>query len=251
MSQSAHGLSRLWSVDRDAKRVAAVMIVALCIGAFLVAAGTPDWKTAWIGLLWASACSAGGWFLGFLFGIPRSLSSDTARTTLLGAESSGPSNESAQDTEADESKTQPDVSDGAERRATEQGSITVLNVDAGANRAETKQTTVTFPSRPDNAAGRSGPPPSGASTAVNTNLEQISDWLTKIIVGVTLVESKEVIQRLKAAGHVIGQSLGSTYPDSFAMALLIYFFTSGLLGSYLLTRLFLQRAFNDASMSSR
>ncbi|GJH14737.1 hypothetical protein CBA19CS11_37885 [Caballeronia novacaledonica] len=67
----------------------------------------------------------------------------------------------------------------------------------------------------------------------------------------TLVESKEVIGRLEAAGHVIGQSLGGEDSDSFAMALLIYFFTSGLLGSYLLTRLFLQRAFSDASMSGR
>jgi hypothetical protein len=203
MSESANGLSRLWSVDRDAKRVAAVMIVALCIGAALVMAGTPDWKTTWIGLLWASACSAGGWFLGFLFGIPRSLSSDTARTAMPGAEPSTPSDESAPEAEADQSKM------------------------------------------------KSVPPPSGASTAVNTNLEQISDWLTKIIVGVTLVESKEVIHRLEAAGRVIGQSLGGPYSESFAMALLIYFFTAGLLGSYLLTRLFLQRAFNDASMSGR
>lgn len=33
-------------------------------------------------LLWAFACCAVGAFLGFIFGIPRSLSSDTARTTV-------------------------------------------------------------------------------------------------------------------------------------------------------------------------
>src|SRR6185503_1210276 len=36
------------------------------------------------------------------------------------------------------------------------------------------------------------PAPPGYSQRVNTNLEEISDWLTKIIVGVTLVELKQL-----------------------------------------------------------
>ncbi|CAD6547827.1 hypothetical protein ACFQ3P_25820 [Paraburkholderia sabiae] len=251
MPESARTFSQLWSVDRDAKRVAAVMVVALFIGACLVAAGTQGWKATWIGLLWASACSAGGWFLGFLFGIPRSLSSDTARTSVPGADLPVRPNEPAAPTQPHDPSTPPTVPDGVEPARTDTGSVTVVNVESQADHAEAKQTTVTFPSRVDSTSSRSGPPPSGASTAVNTNLEQISDWLTKIIVGVTLVESKEVIGQLQAAGHVIGQALGGEQSDSFAMALLIYFFTSGLLGSYLLTRLFLQRAFSDATMAGR
>ena len=87
----------------------------------------------------------------------------------------------------------------------------------------------------------------GPSTAVNTNLEQISDWLTKIIVGVTLVESKEVIDHMSSAAHMMAGSLGGEGAVSFAFAILIYFSFSGLLGSYLLTRLFLQRAFTIAA----
>jgi hypothetical protein len=42
---------------------------------------------------------------------------------------------------------------------------------------------------------------------VNTNLEQISDWLTKIIVGVTLVELNPAIARLEQAAILISKSL--------------------------------------------
>lgn len=190
MSQAANGFSRLQSVNRDAKRVAAVMIVALGIGAFSVAAGTPDWKTAWVGLLWAIACSAGAWFLGFLFGIRRSLSSDPARTALPGAQSSA--------LPMDRSKTR-------QRAKATRNQLSAM-------KQSTAQPSTVRSLFSTSTPGRIGPqqskPPSnfGVSrtmqrskwpTAVNTNLEQISNWITKIIVGVTLVESKELIKRLE------------------------------------------------------
>src|SRR5262249_17310050 len=47
--------------------------------------------------------------------------------------------------------------------------------------------------QPANAApGATQPISAGYSIHVNTNLEQISDWLTKIIVGVTLVQFQRV-----------------------------------------------------------
>jgi hypothetical protein len=82
---------------------------------------------------------------------------------------------------------------------------------------------------------------------VNTNLEQISDWLTKIIVGETLVELKPAMERIESAAILIGESLANK--KSFAYAILVYFSTSGFLGSYLLTRLFLQRAFSEVIRS--
>ena len=87
----------------------------------------------------------------------------------------------------------------------------------------------------------------GTSTAVNTNLEQISDWLTKIIVGVSLVNSEQigaVMQR--AAGTMANSMGGGPARGSLALAILVYFGVVGLLGGYLLTRLFLQRAFDTA-----
>jgi hypothetical protein len=82
---------------------------------------------------------------------------------------------------------------------------------------------------------------------VNTNLEQISDWLTKIIVGLGLVELRAVPDHLYKAAVWMGQSLGLKPNDdtiaSFSCAFIIYFTIVGFLAGYLITRLFLAGAF--------
>lgn len=208
MSSTTGVIKGLWSVDRDAKRVAVVMLVALVCGAILVMFATPSWRATVSGLLWAAACSSVGWFLGFLFGIPRSLSTDTARTVT------------------------PTASDST---VTPAGTSlpSALSTNEGTGNAAPRSKVLV-----------------GPSTAVNTNLEQISDWLTKIIVGVTLVESRKVLDCLSQVAQLMADSLGGAHLTSIAFAILIYFSFSGLLGSYLLTRLFLQRAFTNAANSA-
>ncbi len=103
---------------------------------------------------------------------------------------------------------------------------------------------VTQPAAPGNGGG-SGQQP--AAPGVNTNLEEISDWLTKIIVGVSLVELQKVQTKLLGAAGFIAQTLGGSSQTSFACGLMIYFSVSGFLGSYLLTRLYLQIAFKNAA----
>ena len=89
------------------------------------------------------------------------------------------------------------------------------------------------------------------TTGVNTNLEQISDWLTKIFVGVTLVQLGEFGNGLRSTAAVIAEATGSgARYQSFAYALMVYFAIVGFLGSYLLTRLFLQRAFEQQDDSN-
>ena len=90
-------------------------------------------------------------------------------------------------------------------------------------------------------------PPKPKAGGVNTNLEEISDWLTKIIVGVSLVEARKIQAELGEAAMLIAKGLGGPDQVSFAYALMLYFSLSGFLGSYLLTRLYLQRALDDAS----
>ena len=90
----------------------------------------------------------------------------------------------------------------------------------------------------------------GASVSVNTNLEQISDWLTKIIVGVALVEFKPLTEEMGKAAAFMAKSLGGEEATSFSLAIILYFLVSGLLGSYLLTRLFLQGALADAARTN-
>ena len=82
---------------------------------------------------------------------------------------------------------------------------------------------------------------------VNTNLEQISDWLTKIIVGVSLVELGKVPGLLKALGQYLSACLGEVCKSpSIAVVLVVLFFVLGFLAGYLLTRLYLTGAFRRA-----
>lgn len=90
---------------------------------------------------------------------------------------------------------------------------------------------------------------------VNTNLEQISDWLTKIIVGLGLVQLQAVPEHLGKAATWMAQSFapggGATAPAdavSFAGAFIIYFSVLGFFSGYLSTRLFLALAFFRADL---
>ena len=87
---------------------------------------------------------------------------------------------------------------------------------------------------------------------VNTNLEQISDWLTKIIVGVGLVELKSLPAAITELSHFVSQGLGATpHTQALAMALIAYFGVLGFLGGYLMTRIYLAQAFSRADWGTR
>ena len=82
----------------------------------------------------------------------------------------------------------------------------------------------------------------GADLLPNTNIETVSDWLTKIIVGVGLINFKEIGGFLSSTSNELAASLAMDAP--FAMALIIYFFVAGLIQGYLLTRMFLSWQFS-------
>ena len=86
----------------------------------------------------------------------------------------------------------------------------------------------------------------------NTNLEQISDWLTKIMVGVGLTQISEIPKAIKDYASYSAVGLGN-FPESeiFSMALLLYFLIGGFLGGYLLTRLNLLSAFAEADLVAK
>jgi hypothetical protein len=81
----------------------------------------------------------------------------------------------------------------------------------------------------------------------NTNLEQISDWLTKILVGVGLTQLAQVPQAASALAQGFSPLLGGE-PQSggFGVAMTIYFFVGGFIVTYLWTRLKLGVAFGVA-----
>jgi hypothetical protein len=84
---------------------------------------------------------------------------------------------------------------------------------------------------------------------VNTNLEEISDWLTKIIVGVSLIQLKSMPDHVWRLAGVISGSLGPKVPEGFGVALVLFFATSGFLFGYLVTRLYIQGALARAERS--
>ncbi len=86
---------------------------------------------------------------------------------------------------------------------------------------------------------------------VNNNLVEVSDWLTKIIVGLGLIHLSRAPSYLREAGAYVGAGLkpgtaGGPAPEQFAAGLILYFVLLGFLAGYLITRIFLGPAFRDA-----
>ena len=85
----------------------------------------------------------------------------------------------------------------------------------------------------------------------NSNIEVVSDWLTKIIVGVGLIEFRSIGAFLQRVSVELGKALAPTLNNSgsqvqaasFALALIVYFFVAGMIQGYLLTRLYLSKQF--------
>lgn len=81
----------------------------------------------------------------------------------------------------------------------------------------------------------------------NTSLEQISDWLTKILVGVGLVEINQAPAVLARLVDYLAPGIG-TGPESKPLmaSILIFFAVSGFLFGFLWARLYLRRWWTDA-----
>lgn len=99
---------------------------------------------------------------------------------------------------------------------------------------------------------RAGDPPAPASS-VNTNLEEISDWLTKIIVGVGLVQLHVVPEKMMEMADYLSDAFGSKAPIPAPVVNLIvwYFGAFSFLLGYLWTRLYLAREFDKAEREAR
>lgn len=98
-----------------------------------------------------------------------------------------------------------------------------------------------------------------ARYGANTNLEQISDWLTKILVGVGLTQLTKLPELLSSASQYVGRALANVQPageppasaTGLAYAALIYFPTCGFLFTYLWSRIYLAGALAQADLASQ
>jgi hypothetical protein len=78
----------------------------------------------------------------------------------------------------------------------------------------------------------------GRTYLANTNLEQISDWLTKIIVGVGLTQLGAIPGLLTDLGAAMSEPMGDVPASAgFSVALVVYYLVDGFLVGYLWTRL--------------
>lgn len=99
---------------------------------------------------------------------------------------------------------------------------------------------------PSAAATGGAPNSGGAELRPNTNLEEVSDWLTKIIVGLGLVHLQDLqgIVAATAANAAASLSANPTATQtSIATALIVGFAIEGFFLGYIYTRMFLQVAF--------
>lgn len=89
----------------------------------------------------------------------------------------------------------------------------------------------------------------------NSNLEQISDWLTKLLVGAGLVELKSLPGHLAALGDYLGADLKIANPRAYALSAVVYGVGTGFGFAYLWTRLrmriLLETSDKDAAHASR
>jgi hypothetical protein len=91
-------------------------------------------------------------------------------------------------------------------------------------------------------------PASKASLATNTNLDQISDWLTKILVGLGLVQLGRVTSGISHLAEVASPGLGEAPgAETFAVGLLVYSAVNGFLLGYLWTRIVVSGRLKEAA----
>jgi hypothetical protein len=191
--------------------VGTILVVVVLCGAFVEAVGLTCYSgggftAACLGLMLSLAALIVGVLIGFLFGVPRAVAA-------------------------------PESDPGSGGQA---------GTRHGADQLANQPTSP--PSSPpgtDNAAA-GGPvpvPPNPLGFQANTNLTQISDWLTKTIVGVGLVESREGLKWFENTAVNLGNGLmiGSTSGPVVAGSIMVFFSVSGFLCGYNLTQLFLAR----------
>ena len=89
----------------------------------------------------------------------------------------------------------------------------------------------------------------------NSNLEEISDWLTKLLVGAGLVELTNIPGMIRGASDFLSEGMTIPYAGAFAASALMYGAGFGFVAGYLWARLrfraLLEETDRDASAKSR
>ncbi|MCW3070524.1 MAG: hypothetical protein JWO44_414 [Bacteroidetes bacterium] len=102
---------------------------------------------------------------------------------------------------------------------------------------------------------KAGDDQQSTSFNANTNLEQISDWLTKIIVGVGLTQLYTIPHKIYRLGEIFAPYLGGEPPATdakiFGIVLFLFFVPVGFIYGYIYTRMYLPNMLADADRMLR
>jgi hypothetical protein len=96
----------------------------------------------------------------------------------------------------------------------------------------------------------------GYQQQVNSNLVEISDWLTKIIVGLGLVKLTKIPPYLSQVANILATGLNQTTTQpaglavAFSYGVIIGYSTMGFLFGYITTRVYLAGAFSAADQNA-
>lgn len=95
----------------------------------------------------------------------------------------------------------------------------------------------------------------GGGIRANTNLEQISDWLTKILVGAGLTQIGGIIRAIDQFANRLAPGFGNPVSEassvsgkSFTIVVLIYYTVCGFFLGFLWARLYLPSKFRDVDL---
>jgi hypothetical protein len=248
---------------------ATIVFDAVCFtvgGLVIVSFANPANPRQWAAtIMWALACLAIGAIGGFLFGIPRSRRE--SRPTQAPPPSASPV--PSQPAPANPKTPKPALSldQGVQP---EQATTVGTNVPPDTSTASQSVGAATTP--PPASAHESGAEQAGsevptqdASSVSSPDLspgsdpspiEQISDWLTKIIVGLGLANLKALPGQLDAWARYVAMSIGSSaIPPggadgsgaSLALGMILYFLILGFMACYILTQIFLRNLVNKSN----
>ena len=262
-----------WQLKWDVYQTIAILVGVIML--LIYASRTGGVQTFATCTLIAGVALAAGLLLGFLFGIPKDAQTESVKqqptqqqaaqqqpAQQQGAQQQGAQQQAGQQQIGGQQGAQQQV--GGQQPAQQQVGPQQIGGQQGAQQQVGGQQpaqqqvgpeqagqppappALPAPPAPTNPSNQSKTLPTKSTLKANTNLVEISDWLTKMIVGVGLYQLSTLPGKLRILADYFATSFGSpAAPSALVMAILGYFGIFGFLLGYLWARIYLTKEFED------
>jgi hypothetical protein len=224
--------------------------IALAIGFIVIIVHGGNWTTS-IAAFGASL-GAGG-VLGFLFGVPSAARAPVNITSTgnvaVGTGNNSPTVSADVVDQTGTSPTEPPTEPNEHPQTEPASPIITL---APSPSVAPKTIPPASPSESAPAPGQDTQPPIAISRPSVSNLEQVADWVTKLLLGGGLTQMQRIPPKIWQWAHVVALGIIGDDPkindrlilaqQAFAAGLLVYGFILGFFSGYLITKLQLGKA---------